>query len=174
MRALTIILGILLIITGIYCFFNLGMAFVTLALFLGIVMMVYGISQIIAWFASRKNGGSSGWVAFEGILTLAIGAIVAFYPLSEVVLAIWFAAWLIASGLMRIIAAVQTKRNFPGTPWGFMMFMGILTIVVGIYGVIHPMVIGMALAMLFGIFFVLQGINCILFGLGTAKAKDKK
>ncbi len=174
MRILSVILGILLIVTGIYCFFNLGVAFVSLALFLGIIMMVYGISQIIAYFASKKNGGSSGWVCFEGILTLAIGAIVAFYPLTEFFLAIWFAAWLIVSGILRIVASIQTKRNFPGTPWGFMMFLGVLTVIAGIYGMVNPLVIGMAMAMLFGIFFILQGINSIVFGLGSADAKKKK
>lgn len=175
MRAFSVIIGILLIITGIYCFINMKAAFVSLALILGIVMIAYGISQIISWFATRKETKISAWVLGEGVLTTLIGALVVFYPFqTDLVLAIWFAAWLIASGVMRIVGAVQTKKNFPGSPWGFMMFMGILTVIVGFYGLIHPMVAGMAIAILLGIFFIIQGINSLVFGVTLPGMKNDK
>ena len=171
MRAISVILGFLFIATGIYCFFNLGVAFASLTFIWGIIMMIYGIGQITAWFSARKINGASGWIAVEGIFTALVGLLIAFYPLSQLFLAIWFGAWLIVSGIIRIVASLQSKRNLPNAPWGFMMFMGILTMIVGIYGIIHPIVIGMAIAMLFGIFFILQGINAIIFGLGHTQPR---
>lgn len=175
MKVVTVIIGVALMLSGVYCFINMKAAFVSLALILGIVMIAYGISQIGTWLSERKKTGMSGWVMGEGILTTLIGALVVFYPFqTDLVLAIWFAAWLIVSGIMRIVGAYETKKNFSGTPWGFMMFMGIITVVVGIYGLVHPMVAGMAIAILLGIFFILQGINCLVFGINLPGAKDKK
>lgn len=175
MKAVTVIIGVLLIGAGVYCFVNIKAAFISLAFILGLVMMAYGVSQIVTWFTTRKESGSSAWVLGEGILTTLIGALVCFYPFqTDLVLAIWFAAWLIVSGIMRIAGAVQIRKNFPGTPWGLMLIMGVICILVGIYGLVHPLVAGMAIAMLLGIFFILQGINCLVFGINIPGVKSEK
>lgn len=175
MRVISIIMGVLFIGAGIYCLINMKAAFISLAFILGIIMMAYGIGQIVSWFTARKEKSLSGWVALEGILTLLIGALVCFYPFqTDVVIAIWFAAWLTVSGIMRVVAAVKTKQNYPGSPWGFMFFMGVITIIMGIYGVVHPLVAGMTVAILLGLFFILQGVNSLVFGISLPGMKKDK
>lgn len=178
MRAVSIVMGVLFVGAGIYCLVNMKAAFISLAIILGIVMMAYGIGQVITWISSRKEKGLSGWVLGEGVLTLLIGALVCFYPFqTDFVIAIWFAAWLTVSGIMRVVAAIQTKKNFPGAPWGFLLFMGVITVIVGIYAMVHPLIAGMAIAILLGLMFILQGINCFVSGVslpGMNKNKPQK
>lgn len=175
MKAITVIIGALFIGTGIYCFVNMKAAFLSLALILGLALMAYGVGQIFTYITDRENKGLTAWALAEGILTALIGVLVVFYPFqTDFVLAVWFAAWLLSSGVLRIVGALKTRKLLPGTPWGFMFFMGIVGILVGIYCLVHPMVTGMALALMLGIFFVLQGINCIFFGVSLPGMKSKK
>lgn len=175
MKAVTVIIGVLFIGTGIYCFVNMKAAFLSLALILGLALLAYGVGQVFTWFTDRQNKGLTVWALAEGILTALIGALVVFYPFqTDFVLAVWFAAWLMVSGIMRIVGSLKTRKLLPGAPWGFMFAMGIIGILVGIYCLVHPMVTGMALALMLGIFFVLQGINCIAFGINLPGMNNKK
>lgn len=172
MRILTIILGAVLIIVGIYCFFNLGAAFLSLALIFGIIMLIYGIGQLVLYFSSRNDNGVTGWVLADGIITSLLGLVIIFFPFtSEYVLLIWFAVWLLFSGIMRIVGAFQIKPYLPGAPWVLMLILGILSLVIGVIGLIYPMVTGVFMAVLLGIFFILQGINCILLGASVPSGK---
>lgn len=175
MRAISVIMGVLFVGVGIYSLINMKAAFISLAFVLGLVMIAYGIGQIISWFSARKEKAMSAWVLGEGVLTLLIGALVCFYPFqTDFIIAIWFAAWLTVSGIMRVVGAIQTKKNYPGSPWGFMLFMGAITIIVGIYAMVHPLVAGMAIAILLGVIFILQGINCFVFGVSLPGMNKNK
>ena len=175
MRIVTVIIGILLIIAGFISFANLGITIWMMALFAGIAILVFGINQIGNWFTARKTGGVSGWVLAEGIITSILGIIIIFYPISSLaILAIWVAAWLVVSGVMRIIAAIQTRKNLPGSSWGVMLFLGIIITIVGICGIIFPLTFEVAMAIMLGIFFIIQGINLIVYGVSLPGMKNMR
>lgn len=170
MRAFSIIMGILLFAVGVYCLMHLGATFVSLALVIGILMIAYGVMEIVDYFTKHRKYDNTGWVLAEGILTIILGGIVLFYPgISDLFISILFGVWLVVSGMFRIMGALSIKRLQPGSSWVFMFIMGILSIIVGIYGFVHPYVVGLAIAMLIGIFFMIQGINSIVYGIVAKK-----
>lgn len=175
MKVFNVIVGILLILAGIYCFMNMQAAFLSLAFIIGLVLIAYGIMQAATWISGRRGNRVSGWIFGEGLLTILIGILMVFNPFSsELILSILFGAWLVASGLMRVIASIQTKRNIPGAPWAFMLIVGIVSILVGVYALFNPLVAGVAIAVLLGIFFILQGINSIVYGVSIPGMKTQE
>lgn len=170
MRVLTIVMGVILTLAGIWCLINLGQTYAALAFVLGIVMLVSGISSIITYIMGHKDEKLSGWVLAEGIFTTILGIIVLINPFTaDVMISIFFGMWLMVSGVLRIVGAFEQRKL--GLPYGWTLILGILSLLVGLYGFVHPLVAGLALAMLLAIFFIMQGINTIALGVAMPSSK---
>lgn len=55
MRIVTIVSGMLLVGTGIWCFAHPGAPFITIAFLLGVAMLISGLSNILAYIIYRKR-----------------------------------------------------------------------------------------------------------------------
>ena len=53
MRILTIISGIFMVLTGVFCFMNPGQTFLSLAFIVGLVMVINGLIHALAYFIGR-------------------------------------------------------------------------------------------------------------------------
>ena len=60
-RIVTFILGIVMIITGMYCLMNPVMTYMTLGYVVGVNMIIDSVGGIILWHERKKEGMSSGW-----------------------------------------------------------------------------------------------------------------
>ena len=49
MRILTVISGILMILTGVFCFINPGQTFLSMAFIVGIIMVINGVIHSVAY-----------------------------------------------------------------------------------------------------------------------------
>lgn len=65
--------GGITVLVGIYMFAQPGMALVSLTLFLAIYFVVDGLFSIIAGFRLQEE---KGWVIFNGVVTLLLGAMI--------------------------------------------------------------------------------------------------
>ena len=72
MKVITIILGVLTTLLGIFCVFRPGVAALSLAWLLGIILILAGFNIVTNYFG-KKIG--SGWDAFFGILSIVGGII---------------------------------------------------------------------------------------------------
>ncbi|WP_133131326.1 HdeD family acid-resistance protein [Legionella yabuuchiae] len=122
-------LGILFVILG--CI-GLGMV-VGLTLvsvfFLGILLLIAGLSQLIDVFKS-KDWHASIWHALIAVLYLIGSGVILYQPLlaSTVITAI-IAAVLIIIGVIRIIMAFSLRD---ASGWGWMLFAGIVAVFLGV------------------------------------------
>ncbi|MDR1952907.1 MAG: DUF308 domain-containing protein [Clostridiales Family XIII bacterium] len=159
-----IIIGVLLTVTGVFCFANLEKAWVSFAFVVGVVMLVTGASQVLSYFFARKSRSQVGWVLTEGLLTVALGLIVLLYPFQvDLMVTAIFGVWLLIAGLLRLTASLEMKGvSFRRAP---MALSGLVSVAVGIFGFVHPYLMGLALAAVLGVLLIMQGINALVAGL---------
>jgi len=70
-------LGLFYVAGGIYLVLHPALGLETLTLVLAIILTVEGVMQIFAYFSLRALPGS-GWLIFDGIITLLLGAMIGF------------------------------------------------------------------------------------------------
>ena len=72
-KTLFVILGILMILAGITCFFTPIETSSVIPFIFGLAMVIDGIGRIIAWFSIREYAPQSGWVLASSIISLVFG-----------------------------------------------------------------------------------------------------
>ena len=106
----------------------------------------------------RIVGKSWGWVLFFGIVTLALGVLVAVKPKDTIyAFAIVLGIWLFVAGLFRIVLAIADHEDSSGTRW-LMAVLGLLSVIIGILFLRHTEQTVTTLAFLIGLFWVVGGI----------------
>lgn len=169
MKVVTIIAGVILCITGIYCLVTPGITFLSIAFVLGCVMLFSGVSGIINYVTKRKSGEVSGWVLAEGVVTTVLSLLILSNQLiTDALLPYFFGGWIILSGVFRIFAAMGIKK-IGGPGWGWILALGILSVLFGIYALVHPLVAALTLGLLVGLVVLMQGINLISLGVSMKK-----
>jgi uncharacterized membrane protein HdeD (DUF308 family) len=111
LRVLAFISGALSIVLGLFCFRGIMQSTLLLALWIGIGWLIRGITQTLAAVHDR-TAPARGWQIFLGILTFIAGVVLIDSPLTSVaVLTLLAGWWLVAVGIMEIIAAFRIRRH---------------------------------------------------------------
>jgi uncharacterized membrane protein HdeD (DUF308 family) len=98
-----------------------------------------------------------GWVLTFGIVTLLAGLFALGWPgRTIVVIAVLFGIQLVVAGIFRFVAALAVDDADGGTRV-LMALLGVLSFIVGLYAVRHILVTIQALALLLGIFWIVNG-----------------
>ena len=99
-KVISVILGVLLISAGVYCFFTPVETSTVIPFVLGIVMIGDGIGRIATWFDIRDIVRQSAWVLVSAVVSLIFGLMLAFSPvlqMSVVVFVVLLTGWWIHS-----------------------------------------------------------------------------
>ncbi len=123
-----VILGVLTVILGVFAMMAPGMTGMTVAVMIGILLIIAGVARGI--FAFKAQSWGKGILAFLlGLLTLIVGFYMVTNPgVALASLALFLAAFFIVDGIFEIIEAFQLK---PIDGWGWMLFGGIVSILLG-------------------------------------------
>ena len=109
MRMLTIIGGVLMLLTGMFCFINPGQTFLAIAFVIGLVMVLNGLIHICAYMMGRglnNKGDNNGWILTDALITLLLGILVLCNQLvADTAIPLVFGMWVLVSGILRIEAA---------------------------------------------------------------------
>lgn len=98
-----------------------------------------------------------GWVLSFGIITLLAGIAVLAWPgATLLVIAVLFGVQLIVAGIFRLVAAFATGETGGGTRV-MLALLGVLSIIIGLWAVRHVLLTLLALIVLLGIFWVVNG-----------------
>ncbi|APR85347.1 Hypothetical protein A7982_10696 [Minicystis rosea] len=133
------------------------------ALVIGWLLVIAGVTQGIHAFRSPR-WANRGWAIASAVIQVIAGLLVVAFPLSGTLsLTLILAAFLAAEGVLRIVRAVQ-HRSMPA--WGWLLFDGILSLVLGILILAGwPSTAVWALGLLVGINLVFGGSSMLLLGL---------
>ncbi len=170
MKVLRIIIGVVLLITGIWCLFTPFSTYLSIAWILGFVMLFEGVMSIVTYCMTHKqNAMVTGWDLFEGIITSIFALIILSHQLlTDVMLPYCFGVWMMVSGVTRIVEAFKKKSVTQKSKiWIALLVVGILCILVGIYALFHPILAAFSLGVLIGFILIMQGINFITFETGV-------
>ena len=163
-KTLFVILGILMILAGITCFFTPVETSSVIPFIFGLAMVIDGIGRIIAWFSIREYAPRSGWVLASSIISLVFGLILTTSPMLQM--------WILALGIIRIVHAfhlLKIKRESPdfvfgemiGSNWWVALILGLLLGVLGVIVILNPLLGLGVIGVVVGCGMITAGINLI-------------
>ncbi len=158
-------LGVVLLALGIVAIIFPAATSVSMTILIGILLVAAGMGRLVSMFSS------SGWGDFlvkllAAVIYLAAGLMLLVYPLSATVtLTLILGIFFFAQGLANVLVAVF---NMGTRSWGWMLFNGIVSIVLGIMIWSNlPSSASWAIGLLVGIWLIFDGWAMIM--LGSAK-----
>lgn len=163
-------LGVALLILGGIAFGHLVLATVVSVYYVGIMMLVAGVIEIIHSFGVKSWGSFFFWL-LSGLLYTAAGVVAFVNPiLAAGVLTFLLAAALLGSGAFRIWLGFKSK---PASGWGWIVATGVITILAGLliaaqWPVNSLFILGIFLA----VDLIFQGWAFIAVGLGIKAVKQ--
>ena len=170
MKVFTIILGVIVAICGFSCMFTPVMTFLEAGYFLAFLLLIYGIAAIVKAVAQKTYGVQ---LAF-GIISTILGLVILFVPglklMTDGVLIYMMAFWFLAQGVMGIVMAFKQKKLAEGKSWIWILVLGILGVLLGIYSLAHPSILVFTFSFLVGFYFIECGINMIV--MATSEASE--
>ena len=167
---LTVVCGVILIVAGLLAIMSPLVAGLSLTIMVGAMLAVSGIGQCFLAFRAGAFG--------QGLMVLIIGVLMAFaglymmtQPLSGLAsITLILVAYLVATGLFEIIAALQIR---PAQGWGWELFNGIVTLLLGVMLWRQFPLSGVwAIGILFGVKMILSGWGLIFLGRNVGKIAD--
>ena len=162
MGILSIILGVILIVGGVFCMFTPFATFLSAGYMIAIMLFIYGIFGIVRFF--QKEAGALELVS--SILAIIVGVIAIVRPGGTLVLDGFVlnmvSAWLLVKGLINIIVSIQERNEVKG--WGWGVAAGVLSIVAGVLSFMHPTITALTVGIMMGLVFVENGIDMIVLG----------
>ena len=168
---LVMTLGVILLIVGTLAIFSPLVAGLSIAISIGILLILGGVSQL--FFAFKAGSFGKGiWTFILGLLTVIIGVVMISQPGTALAtLTLFLAAYFIVEGIFEIIGAFQIK---PVKGWGWTLFSGILSLLLGIMiWRQFPLSGAWAIGILVGIKMIFSGWMLIAFGSAAKQvAKD--
>lgn len=128
-RGWQVLWGVLLIVAGVLALLMPAVAALATALLFGWLLLFSGIFELVHAFQTRHREGF-GWRLASGILTFVLGLAIVFLPIAGVAsLALLVGAFLFAGGIARTVLAFGIK---PLKGWGWVLFDGVLSIIVAV------------------------------------------
>ena len=109
-RAAYVLIGLLATLAGFYCLRHIDVTVVLLAFIVGVFWTLHGIVDLSV-AATSGPGTGRGLRAFTGVLSLAAGLIVMFWPTISLTILLWvMGIWLLAYGVMLAVMAFQVRH----------------------------------------------------------------
>ena len=160
---LLLVAGIASAVAGVILVTKPSNSLATLAVIFGIFLLVDGIVELVASFGHPAEGRVIAVII--GLLGLVVGIILIRHPTHAVnAIGLLIGIWLIAAGALRLLRAVAV----PGL---LQAVIAVVEIVVGIVIVSDPHIGYATLAILTGIWLILNGLGMIGLGLAVRKAR---
>lgn len=150
-----LIRGIIAVIFGLIAIFAPGIGLQLIVLLFGAFSFVDGLAAFFVGFGSK-----SFILILEGIVGILVGLYVLFMTTQAILIFILLVGiWAIATGILEVIAAIELRKHIANEIW--LMFVGIVSILFGVLVFVNPMVSGIAITFVIGIYAVMFGVMLI-------------
>jgi uncharacterized membrane protein HdeD (DUF308 family) len=105
------IAGLLFIALGVYLIRHLHVTVAVIGLIVGITWIIQGVAALIGGISGGVREGRGWWIAF-GLISLAAGIVVAATPVTSLnVLAVLLGVWFIVMGVFEIIGGFMIRHD---------------------------------------------------------------
>lgn len=159
---LAVISGVILIISGLLALMSPLVAGLSLTIMVGVLLIIGGVSQCVLAFKAGAFGRAL-LMLVVGLLMVAAGVFMMQQPVAGLAsITLLLVAYLIAAGICETIVAFQLK---PADGWGWVLFNGIITLLLGIMlWRQFPLSGTFAIGILFGIKMIFSGWALVFIG----------
>ncbi len=106
-----VLIGLLYLVGGFYFLMHPLLGLGTLTLLLGVIILMEGVFEIVAYFRTRGEGGS-GWLLVNALITLLLGGLIWFHWPSSSVWAIGTLVGinLLITGISRLMFGLAARK----------------------------------------------------------------
>ena len=155
--------GVMMIAIGGYALLTPGVTLTAYAWVLGVFAIADGLLAVLAgalgWVASRW------WAVLRGVIGVVAGLFVVAHPalvglVAVTTLVILLAAQSIVGGTLEVVAAVRERKEIEGEWW--LALSGLLSIVLGAILLTAPVVAGVLLVQVLGVFAAIAGVALVV------------
>nr|WP_321227933.1 DUF308 domain-containing protein [uncultured Psychroserpens sp.] len=169
---ISLLIGVLYIIAGVWVFQTPLASYVSLSIVFSVFIFISGISQIVFSISNKSDIQGWGWYLAGGILDLIIGVLLISHPLMTMaILPFYVGFWLLFQGFMAIGLSFQFKSvDVPN--WGWLLFLGLLTIVFSFLLLANPVFAGLSIVYMTAMAFITAGVFRIFLAFGLKKIKN--
>lgn len=126
---------------------------------------------MIGDFGSRLSvlGKAWGWFLAFGVISVVAGLAAIFWPGSALLaVAIVFGAYLVVGGIFRLVGAFAVPGE-SGWVRALMALLGLLSLVVGLYLLRHPVYTILIVALLLGLYWMIHGVIELFVAIGHSE-----
>jgi uncharacterized membrane protein HdeD (DUF308 family) len=125
--------GVCAILIGSIAILAPAVTLVALVMIFAAYSIVDGVFAIVLAIRGARRHERWGWLAFNGVISLAAAAVALFYPaITAIAFGILFAVWALISGITSIVAALQLSRDH-GRWW--LLIAGLIALFFGFWAV---------------------------------------
>lgn len=168
-RVLWVLSGVLLAAAGIFAIANPAAALTSLALLIGLTMLISGVVDIVIYARGHALLAGAGWILADGILTVLLSMFLLFNQVvTAAALPFVFGMWILFTGVSRAIGSFDLKR-LGVRGWGWFLALGIVLAAAGLLSFCKPLAAAVAIGILVGIVLILEGVAAVMKGLFSSR-----
>lgn len=158
------ILGILLIILGIFTFANPHKTLTGIIVIYGVLAVVMGITDILLYVRIERYTGFGPIVSLiSGILSVMSGMMLLAYPnAGKLILSLLFPIWFIAHCISRLSHLHTIRLTAGNLTYYFTLALNILGLALGFMMMFRPVVSLISVSYIVGAYLILLGIDSII------------
>lgn len=154
-----LIQGILMIVLSMLIFNNPGAVLITLAFWLGVIVLITGLSGVIAWFATAKSDRDFITLLYS-IAVCSIGYLmVSKMLISMIAITIAFGSLVSLIGLVLISGSLNARKLW--SLWWVVALLGLATLITGIKSMFDVEAGAQNISTLIGFSVLLSGVGLI-------------
>jgi uncharacterized membrane protein HdeD (DUF308 family) len=160
--------GIIAVIFGTIALFAPTLGFEIIILYFGAFALIDGIVAFIVGVSAK-----SSILILEGVVGILVGLYVFFFTAqAAAIFLLLISIWAIASGILEIIAGIELRKHIKNEIW--LMFVGIISILFGVFVFINPIVAALAITFVIGIYAIIFGLFLIALAQRVKTLTPKK
>ena len=142
---------------------NLSSSVMGVLIFIGYYLIIDGIIKLSQAYVQRGAGTDFRHTLIGGLVAIGLGVIVFAWPeLSAIVLVALVATHAIYQGVTDVYAAVKMRPEMKTGWFWWSVFAGIAQVIFGIWMIFQPLIGGLAVIVVLGIYLIVLGIVLII------------
>ena len=162
---LSIIVGLVALAAGFIVLINPLTSYITIAIWLGVAVLISGIIGLVQSFSSDSALVRNGWVILAAIADIIIGLLLIFnMVITAVMLPMLFGVWLLYRGFIGVVMGMDLRScRVPNAGW--VVLGSVIMIVISLAVLLMPQTLGVEAIVLFvAAAFLIYGFSSISLG----------
>jgi uncharacterized membrane protein HdeD (DUF308 family) len=156
--------GIAAVLFGILAITHPGITLAVLVLLFGIYAVVDGCFALFAAIGGGSHREDRWLLLLEGIIGIGAGILTLRAPgITTMALLFFIAAWALATGVLRIVAAIRLRKEITGEFW--LALSGIASVVFAFLVMMNPAAGALAMAWLIGWYALFLGATLVMLSI---------